>query len=94
MIRNFRKAGFGVLMIMLIFGFVGYALAGDMKVVGTIGEDNTITDDSGAVYQIGENEKGDEVVAMSGKKVEVMGAVAEGADGSKTIMIDSYKLME
>lgn len=94
MIRNFRKAGYGVLMVMVILGFVGYALAGDMKVVGTIGDDNTITDESGMVYQIGENEKGDEVVAMGGKKVEVMGAVEEGAGGTKTIMIDSYTIME
>ena len=93
--RNFRKSGYGLLMVMLILGFVSSAaLAGSMTVVGTIGDDNTITDESGAVYQIGESEKGDDVVEMSGMKVEVMGMVEEGTDGSKTIMIDSYKVVE
>ena len=92
--RNLRKSGYGLLIGMLIFGFVGYALAGSMTVVGTIGEDNTITDDSGAVYMIGESEKGNDVVTMNGKKVEVMGMVEEATDGSKTIVIESYKVME
>ena len=90
--RNFRKCG--LLMVMLILGFVGYALAGDMTVVGTIGEDKTITDEAGTVYQISESEKSEEVVMMNGKKVEVMGMVEEATDGSKTIVIESYKVME
>ncbi len=81
-------------MVMMIFGIVGYALAGDMKVVGTIGDDNTITDESGAVYQIGENEKATKSSQMNGKKVEVMGIVEEATDGSKTIMIEAYKVVE
>ena len=81
-------------MVMLILGFVGYALAGDMTVVGTIGEDKTITDEAGTVYQISESEKSEEVVMMNGKKVEVMGMVEEATDGSKTIVIESYKVME
>ncbi len=92
--RNFRNSGYGLLMVMLILGFVGYAMAGSMTVVGTIGEDNTITDESGAVYMIGESEKGGDVVTMNGKKVEVMGMVEEATDGSKTIVIESYKVME
>ena len=94
MIRNFRKAGYAVLMIMTILGFVGAALASDMTVVGTINDDNTITDDAGTVYKIGENDKTSEVLEMTGKKVELMGAVEEGADGAKTIMIDSFKVVE
>ena len=92
--RILRKSSYGLLMVMLILGFVGYALAGSMTVVGTIGEDNTITDEAGAVYMIGESEKGDDVVSMNGKKVEVMGVVEEATDGSKTIVIESYKVME
>ena len=94
MISNFKKAGYGIMMVMVILGFVGYAMAGSMTVLGTIGDDNTITDESGTVYQIGETEKGDDVVEMSGKKVEVMGTVEEGSDGSKTIMIESYNVVE
>jgi hypothetical protein len=89
-----RKASYGMLMIFLILGVVGYAAAGsDMKMVGTVGQDNTITDESGAVYEIGDNEKGEEISGLAGKKVEIMGTVEEEG-GSKTIMIDSFKLLE
>jgi hypothetical protein len=94
MIRKMRKAGYGMLTVFLILGLVGYALAGsDMKVVGTVGEDNTITDESGAVYEIGDNEKGEEISELAGKKVEIMGTIEEEG-GTKTIVIDSFKLME
>ena len=94
MIRKMRKAGYGMLTVFLILGLVGYALAGsDMKVVGTVGEDNTITDESGAVYEIGNNEKGEEISELAGKKVEIMGTIEEEG-GTKTIVIDSFKLME
>jgi len=95
MIRKMRKAGYAILVVFLTLGLAGYAFSGtDMKVVGMVGEDNTITDDSGAVFEIGENQKGDELTEHAGKKVEVMGTVEEASDGSKTIMIDSYKLVE
>ncbi len=94
MIRKMRKASYGMLMIFLILGVVGYAAAGsDMKMVGTVGQDNTITDESGAVYEIGDNEKGEEISELAGKKVEIMGTIEEEG-GSKTIMIDSFKLLE
>ncbi len=90
-----RKACYSILAIFLILGFVGYAAAGnEIKLIGTVGADNTVTDDSGAVYQIGENDKTDEIGEHAGKKVEIMGTVEEGSGGSKTIMIDSYKLVE
>ena len=95
MIRKMRKAGYGILTIFLILGIAGYAVSGTgMKVVGMVGEDNTITDDAGAVYVIGENQQGDEIAEHTGKKVEVTGTVEEASDGSKTIMIESYKLVE
>ena len=94
MIRKMRKASYGMFVIFLILGIAAYAFAGtDMKVVGTVGEDNTITDDSGAVYEIGNNEKGEQIAEHAGQKVEIMGTVEEEG-GSKTIMIDSFKLLE
>jgi len=94
MIRKMRKASYGMLTVFLILGLVGYALAGsDMKVIGTVGEDNTITDESGAVYEIGDNEKGEEISELAGKKVEIMGTLEEEG-GTKTIVIDSFKLLE
>lgn len=94
MLRKMRKASYGILTIFLILGLVGFALAGtDMKMVGTVGQDNTITDESGAVYEIGDNEKGEQISELAGKKVEIMGTVEEEG-GSKTIMIDSFKVLE
>ena len=94
MIRKMRKASCGMLTVLLILGLIGYALAGsDMKVIGTVGEDNTITDESGAVYEIGDNEKGEEISELAGKKVEIMGTLEEEG-GTKTIVIDSFKLLE
>ena len=95
MIRHMRKAVYGILVIFLVLGFVGYAAAGtDIKVIGTVGDDNTVTDESGAVYQIGDNDKTDEIAEHAGKKVEIMGTVEEASDGSKTLMINSYQLVE
>lgn len=47
--------------------------------VGTIEGDNTVTDDSGAVCQTGDTEKGQHVSAMSGQKVEAMSTLEENA---------------
>jgi hypothetical protein len=95
MIRRIKKASYTILVIFLVLGIAGVAAAGDdMRVVGTIGEDNTITDEAGNIYQIVESEKGDEIIEYAGEKVEIMGTVEEADDGSKTIMINDYQLVE
>ena len=38
--------------------------------------------------------KSDEVAENAGQKVEVKGTVEESSDGTKTIAIESYKVME
>lgn len=95
MIRRIKKASYAILVIFLVCGIAGVAAAGDdMRVVGTIGEDNTITDEAGNIYQIAESEKADEIIEYAGEKVEIMGTVEEADDGSKTIMINNYQLVE
>jgi hypothetical protein len=95
MIRRIKKASYTILVIFLVLGIAGVAAAGDdMRVVGTIGEDNTITDEAGNIYQIVESEKADEIIEYAGEKVEIMGTVEEADDGSKTIMINDYQLVE
>jgi len=95
MIRQMRKVSYGIFVIFLILGIAGYVAAGtDVKVIGMVGEDNTVTDESGVVYKLGDNEKADEIGEHAGKKVEIMGTVEEQSDGSKAIMINSYKLVE
>jgi len=95
MIKKFNKQILGVLVVFAVLAFCGTAIAAEsMTIVGTINEDGVLVDDSGTLYMLGEDDKGAEVAENSGKKVEVKGTVAESSDGTKTIAIESYKVME
>ncbi len=95
MIKRVNKQLLGVLVVVAIFAFCGAAIAADsVTIVGTINEDGVLVDDSGTLYMLGEDEKGAAVAENSGKKVEVKGTVAESSDGTKTIVIESYTVME
>ena len=84
-----------ILVVFLLTGFAGSILAGESKtIVGTVNDDGQLVDDSGAIFEIGENDKSDEVANNSGTKVEVMGTVEEDSSGNKTIMIESFKVIE
>jgi len=67
--------------------------AEDVTITGTVNEGYQIVDDSGTVYDVAESEKGNDVVELIGKKVEVMGTVVDD-DGTKVITIVSYKVIE
>ena len=67
--------------------------AEDVTITGTVNESYQIVDDSGTVYDVAESEKGNDVVELIGKKVEVMGTVVDD-DGTKVITIVSYKVIE
>ena len=84
-----------ILAVFLMAVFAGSILAGEsMTVVGTVNEDGQIVDDNGAIFEIGENDKSDAVSENSGTKVEVKGMVEEDSSGDKTIMIESFKVIE
>lgn len=75
--------------------------AADETVTGTVavqkdeGEVTGVTVTAGeVVYQVKLDEKGKEVAKLEGKKVEVTGAVAEGADGKKVITVNAVKEVE
>jgi predicted lipoprotein with Yx(FWY)xxD motif len=90
-----KKQLLGVLVVFAIFAFCGAAIAADsMTIVGTINEDGVLVDEGGTLYMLGEDEKGAAVADNAGKKVEVMGTVEEASDGTKTITVESYKVME
>lgn len=90
-----KKQLLGILVVFAIFAFCGAAIAAEsMTIVGTINEDGVLVDEGGALYMLGEDEKGEEVAENAGKKVEVKGTVEEASDGTKTIAIESYKVME
>jgi predicted lipoprotein with Yx(FWY)xxD motif len=90
-----KKQLLGVLVVFAIFAFCGAAIAADsMTIVGTINDDGVLVDEGGTLYMLGEDDKGAAVADNAGKKVEVMGTVEEASDGTKTITVESYKVME
>jgi len=95
MLKNVKKQLFGVLVVFAVFAFCGAAIAGQsMTIVGTINDDGVLVDQKGVLYMLSEDEKSEELVENAGQKVEVKGTVEESSDGTKTIAIKSYKVME
>lgn len=86
-----------LLTVILIIGFVsmfaGFAIGGDVTIVGTVNDEYQIVDDAGTVYDVADNEKGEELMEHVGKKIQVKGTVMEGDDG-KLITITSYMVIE
>ncbi len=72
---------------------LGTALAGEVTITGEVNGDYQIVADNGDVYDVAEDEKGDDLVANVGKKVEVQGTLME-EDGSKTLKVVSFKVIE
>jgi len=65
----------------------------DVSITGTVNENYQIIDDSGAIYEVEENEKGDELLKLIGKKVQVIGTLID-ADGILVISVASYTIIE
>ena len=94
MIRLTKKNFSGILAVILLAILSGVALAGtNVTIIGTINDKYQIVDDSGTVYDVADNEKGDEIVDLVGKKVKVTGTVMD-ADGTLIITIASYDVIE
>jgi hypothetical protein len=95
MTKIVNKQLLGVLVVFAVFALCGATFAAEsMTIVGTINDDGVLVDESGTLYMLGEDDKGAEVAENSGKKVEVKGTVEESSDGTKTIAIESYAVME
>ncbi|MBT8358680.1 MAG: hypothetical protein KJO61_13040 [Deltaproteobacteria bacterium] len=65
----------------------------DVVIIGTINEDYQLVEDSGAIYDIDENEMGDELTKLIGKKVEVIGTLVD-TDGALVITVVSYTILD
>ena len=95
MIKIVKKQLLGILVLFAIFAFCGAAIAAEsMTIVGTINDDGVLVDEGGEIYMLGEDDKAGEVIENPGQKVAVKGTVAESSDGTKTITIESYTVME
>lgn len=92
--KKITKKILNIFVVVLIAIFSTTAVATeDVVITGTINEDYQIVDDSGAIYDVDENEKGDELAKLVGKKVEVMGTLVD-ADGTLVITVVSYTIVD
>jgi predicted lipoprotein with Yx(FWY)xxD motif len=93
--KNVKKLLMSALVVFSVLAFIGAAIAGQsMTIVGTINDDGVLVDKSGELYMLNEDEKSEELTENAGNKVEVKGTVKESSDGTKTITVESYKVME
>lgn len=84
-----------VLMVVIVMGLlcpVGFS-SGEKTITGKVNATFQIITDSGETYEVAENELGDEVVELIGKKVKATGTI-EIEEGKKTITITGYDVIE
>jgi len=91
--KNIKRFLTGILVLSFVSMFAGFAIGGDVTIVGTVNDENQIVDDAGTAYDVADNEKGDELIEHVGKKIQVKGTVTEGDDG-RLITITSYTVIE
>jgi hypothetical protein len=72
---------------------VSSSIAETATVIGTISEEFYLETDLGERYEIGETQKGDELLEYVGQKVQVNGTIVE-EEGNRTINVISFKLIE
>ena len=73
----------------------GPALSYDEEtIIGTVNDFFQIVTDDHDVYEIGDNEQGDELMGHVGAIVEVTGTVEEDEDGVKIITVKSFVVIE
>jgi predicted lipoprotein with Yx(FWY)xxD motif len=95
MLKNVKKQFMDAVVVFSVFAFIGAAIAGQsVTIVGTINDDGVLVDKGGELYMLNEDKKSEELVEKAGNKVEVKGTVKEISDGTKTIAVESYKVME
>ena len=84
----------GILITILVTLLSGVSLAGNtVTIVGTVNAEYQIVDDNGTVYEIADNENGEEVAELVGRKVKVTGNLID-ANGTPIITIALYEVIE
>jgi hypothetical protein len=83
----------GIIVALSLALIAGPVLGATETITGKVNDDYQIVTDDGDVYELGENDKGDEVADLIGKRVQVTGAVTDD-DGMMTIMVASYRILE
>jgi hypothetical protein len=83
-----------IFMVVLIAILSTIAVAAEnVTITGTVNESYQIVDDSGTVYDVAESEKGNEVIELIGKKVQIIGTVVDD-DGTRVVTVVSYTVVD
>lgn len=93
--RRDRKYLFiGLCALMMVALLCGATISGEnATITGTVNDSYQITADDGSIYEVGDTEKGNEmVVNCVGKQVKATGVVEEIED-VKTFAITSYEVI-
>jgi len=70
-------------------------LGEEITIKGKVNDKYQIVTEDGQIYEVGDNEKGDEVVFQHiGKIVKASGTIKESDEGKKTITVISYEVVE
>jgi hypothetical protein len=93
--RKTRNILLTLLCFIFAFTFLaGPTIAAERRIItGTINDDYQVVTDDNQVYDVADNEKGDEMLELIGKKVKVTGMVEE-SEGDKIITVMNYEVME
>jgi peptidoglycan hydrolase CwlO-like protein len=68
-------------------------LAEEITIRGKVNEKYQIVSEDGQIYEVAENEKGDEVVLQNiGKIVKISGTIEESDEGDKIITVILYEV--
>ena len=91
--KNERRLIIGILTLAFITFLSFPAISAEQRTItGTVNDYYQIESDDGTVYDVVENEKGDEVAEQVGMRVKVTGTVEEDED-MKLINITSYTIL-
>jgi hypothetical protein len=92
--KKFRWIPAGIICVFLLILICSIPVfANEITITGTINDSYQIVSDNGTVYEVADNDMGDDLLNHVGKTVEVTGVVIE-EEGVKIINVKSYKLLE
>ena len=89
---SIQVIGFAALVVLTLFCTA--AVAGEaLTLSGTVGEDYQFLVGEDEIYELADTDKGNDLGAMVGKRVEVTGTVEE-QDGAKVLTVTSFEVIE
>ena len=85
-----------VIAFLIVTMFLATNVLGEEIIIkGKVNDKYQIVTEAGQIYEVGYNEKGDEVVLQNiGKIVKARGTIKESYEGKKIITVTSYEVVE